>query len=247
MSDEFRAYDRELRLIERLGQAGLTITVALFIVLGLVWPEPYKNVFQLVLIHILAGRLGNVVLGLEYGFHPFFLFIQCFIQDILTMLLIYPPFVGGYRRAIEWRIVGPALVNLRATADRHKMKIEPFGAVGLCLFVLIPFWSTGALVGAVIGYLLGMRTWVTFSSVAIGNMLAVGLWVYLIGHGYRTLEEFVSKEAIVAFVAGMVVIALAVHFRNLHTKRKTTVSTQGERTDMFVDGAQETPPEDSGS
>jgi len=209
------AYDGKLRFIEGVGLAGLAATVLLFIVLGLVWPEPYKNVFLLVFAHIATGRAGNVVMGLEMGFHPFFLFVQCFVQDILTMLIIYPVFVGGYRKAVEWRVLGPALANIRATADRHKSKIEPYGAVGLVLFVLIPFWSTGALVGAIVGYLLRIRTWVTFTAVTVGNIIAVGLWVYLIDHGFKTLESKLSSKAIIAIVAGVFIFALAIHFRQL--------------------------------
>lgn len=47
------------------------------------------------------------------------------------------------------------------------------------IFVLFPFWSTGALVGAVVGYLLGMRIGVTSGAALTGNFVAAGIWVFL--------------------------------------------------------------------
>ena len=46
------------------------------------------------------------------------------------------------------------------------------------LFVLFPFWSTGALAGGVVGYMLGLRTWVVFLSVIAGNFLSVACWIW---------------------------------------------------------------------
>lgn len=214
-----RAYDPSLRLIERLGQYILTGTVAGFIILGVAWPEPYAKVWQLVLAHIVGGRAGNVLLGLNLGFEPWFIFIQCSLEDILILLLFYPPLVAGYRRAVEWRVLGPTLVSIRQTADRHKSKIEPYGVAGLMVFVIFPFWSTGALVGAMVGYLLGMRTGVTFAAVLVGNCIAVFLWVY-VGNRMQQFSEVMTQGILVGILTMVLVTAVIAQMRRLTRQRR---------------------------
>src|SRR5690606_32982064 len=92
--------------------------------------------------------------------------------------LVYPLVVAGSRKLIGKRYFTDRIALLHTTANRHKKLIEPFGAVGLVVFVYLPVATTGLLVGALIGHLLGMRTRVVFPSVVVGNLLIVGtlLW-----------------------------------------------------------------------
>ena len=185
-----RAFGPRLRTINHIGQICLTIWIAVLVVIGIVWPEPYAGAWQLILYQMVGGRAASISHGLSQNFSSLFLLLQCSLQDIIILLLLYPLIVAGYRRAIEIRIFGPAIMNIRATAERHRHKVEPYGAVGLIAFVLFPFWTTGALAGGVLGYLIGMRTWVTFTSVIAGNFLAVGCWLFLFDRMLNISEKF---------------------------------------------------------
>jgi uncharacterized membrane protein len=187
-----RAYGKILRSMERVGQLCLTVWICTLVTFGIIWPEPFAKVWRLVLGQVVAGRAFSVSEGLALGFPKSFLLIQCAFQDIIILLLLYPLLIAGYRRVVEWRLVGSAIANIRATADRHKSKVEPFGALGLVLFVAFPFWSTGALAGAVVGYMLGMRTWIVFTSVILGNFITVGLWIYF----FDALQTYVDRLGI---------------------------------------------------
>ena len=201
-----RAYGPHLRLIEHVGQACLTIWIAVLVTVGIVWPDPYSKAWQLVLGQIAAGRALSVSAGLSLGFSKIFLLFQCALQDIIILLLLYPLLVAGYRRVVEMRFVGDALANIRATADRHKSMVAPFGSAGLVIFVFFPFWSTGALAGGLIGYLLGMRTSHVFASVIVGNFLAVGCWIWLFDQ-MRKVSESMGDRLPIAILVGVIVIA----------------------------------------
>ncbi len=205
-----KAYDKSLRFIERSGQLTLTVTIAFFVAMGLMFPEPYADVWQLVLTHMVAGRAGNVGYGLELGFSPLFLLFQCAIQDFIILLLCYPLIVAGYRKAVEWPYIGSTLEGIRQSADKHKTRIEPYGVVGLMVFVIFPFWSTGPLVGAVVGFLIGMRTWVAFTSVMLGNVVAVALWVFLFKR-MRDFNQHLTNGILVSIL--VVVVSSAIFFR----------------------------------
>jgi len=139
---------------------------------------PYDETVQLHFAHLLAGRAGSVGWGLDKGFGRLYLLFQISMFDIILMLYLYPLFVTGFQHVIHVPVMGKMLSSAHDLALRHKARMEPYGAVGLMLFVLFPFWSTGPLVGVVIGYLIGLRTWVTFTVVTAGHVLAVGAWIY---------------------------------------------------------------------
>ncbi len=223
-----RAFGPRLRRIERIGQICLSVWVACLIVLGVVWPEPYAKAWQLVLQQMVGGRALSISVGVNEDFHWLFLLIQCSIQDIIILLLLYPFLLAGYRRVVEMRVVGPAILHIRATAERHRSRIEPFGAIGLCAFVLFPFWTTGPLVGGVIGYLIGMRTWVTFTSVIVGNFLAVGVWLFLFER-MRAFSEQLGDRAPLIVIAVLLIGGAIIHFRWLRARRRAHLEENAAR------------------
>ncbi|MFO7973055.1 MAG: small multi-drug export protein [Candidatus Hydrogenedentota bacterium] len=205
---DVRAFGQMIRRIERTGQVLLTVWVATLVALGITWPVPYARAWELVLLQIVAGRAASVGMGMDAGFSTPFLLLHCTFQDIIILLLLYPVVVAGYRYAVEWRFIGPTIANIRATAERHKSKVAPFGAVGLVVFVLFPFWSTGALAGGVVGYLLGIRTRWVFSSVIIGDFLAVALWIWFFDRMTELSETLGSRMWLIIVLTVIVVAAV---------------------------------------
>lgn len=167
-----------LSWIARFGWLLLAAWVAVLVTWGVLRPEPYAHGWRLVVELAFLGRLVNVADGIAQGFSKSYLLIQSGFQDILLLLVAYPPLVAICEGSARNTFVGRRLERIRQTAERHKSRVEPLGALGLWIFVFFPFWSTGALVGGVIGYLLGMRTWLVFSSVFAGHALSVLSLVY---------------------------------------------------------------------
>ena len=227
---DVKAYGPQLRLIERIGQGLLSVWVAVLIALGVTWPSPYAHAWELILWQIGGGRAASISQGLNLGFPKLFLLVQCSLQDIVILLLLYPLLVAGYRRVVEWRILGPALVSVRASAQRNKSKVEPYGALGLMVFVFFPFWSTGALAGGVIGYLIGMRIRVTFSAIIIGNVLAVASWIWLFDRMMEFNESLGKLTPIVILVA-VVALAVVSQVWGLYTRYRKPLKSAAEKTE----------------
>lgn len=219
------SYDRTLWVIEWTGVALVAIWAILLAAFGILRPDPYAGSWQLVLGQLVVGRAYSVSAGLNGGFSKLFLLTQCSLQDIVTLFLLYPVLVAGYRRVIEVRFVGPALANIRATAERHKSRVAHFGAVGVMVFVFFPLWCTGALAGALIGYLLGMHTAVVFTSVIVGNILAVACWIWLFDV-MRGFSERLGDGIPVAIVVSVVVFAAV--FRILDLRRRAKRRQRGD-------------------
>ena len=192
-----------LKYIRATGHFFLVTTLALFIILGIKEGSPYDNVWQLVLAHFVSGRAGNVGVGLMKGFNHYFLLYQCCMVDFIIMFYVYPWFVSGYQHLSGWPIIGPGLKRTHEIALEHKKRIAPYGAIGLMLFVIFPFWSTGPLVGVMVGYLLGMSTRLIFTTVIIGDVIAVAAWIW--AH-----DKLYNHNRQLAIILLIIIFALAI-------------------------------------
>lgn len=200
---------RQLRRITRVGFVSLAVWAALLLLMGARWPEPFTKSWRLVLGQMMAGRAYSVSEGLALGFPKVFLLFQVALQDIIILLLLYRLLVAGYKRVQRMPVIGPAIANIHASAERHKNKVEPYGAVGIALFVLFPFWSTGPLAGSVLGYMLGIRTWLVFVSVIIGNFLCVACWIWIFDRLFLFMQHIGAQLPISLPLAILLTVVIA--------------------------------------
>ncbi len=201
-----------LHLIGIVGWGLFAIWATTLIVWGVRYPEPYAQGWRLVIELAFLGHVLNAADGISSGFSREYLLVQCGLQDIILVLVAYPWVVRAYQGMQTRGIIGKTIDNFRRNAERHHKYVEPFGAIGLWIFVFFPFWGTGALVGSIIGYLIGLRTWITFASVFTGHFLGVATTVFF----FDFVEDWVGKwdRAFVAYmpwviVAGITLIWLA--------------------------------------
>lgn len=207
-----------LKYMRAAGHLLLITMLVLFVVLGIAKGSPYDQVWQLVLAHFVSGRAGNAGLGLMKGFNHYFLLYQCCMLDFIIMFYVYPWFVSGYRHLSGWPFIGPALRHTHELALAHKNRIAPYGAAGLMLFVIFPFWSTGPLVGVLVGYLLGMSTLLTFSTVIIGNTVAVAAWIW----AHDKLQKYSQNLAITLLCTIFIIAIAGALFARLKAEKKKT-------------------------
>ena len=206
---EFLAEETDPRLLHRISVCGWSLCAlwaAVLVTWGILQPDPYAQGWRLVIELMFLGRAVNVVHGLSAGFSKTYLLVQSGPQDIILLLVLYPWVVRGYERTVRRRLLRHFFARLNGAAERHKDRVGAFGALGLWAFVFFPFWSTGALVGGVVGYLLGMRTSVIFTSVFLGHGLStVGLiWFF---HGMEQLTALFN-EGWAKYIAWIVLAAL---------------------------------------
>lgn len=70
--------------------------------------------------------------------------------------------------------------SIYQVAQKYEKPIQKYGIVGLFAFVWLPFWMTGPIVGAAIGYFMHLKVWLNLLVVLSGTNIAILCWAYLL-------------------------------------------------------------------
>lgn len=202
-------YPSTIRALFLIGQILLFGSLALFVVLAKMYPEPYIHVWALIAAHFGGGRMANAGVGLEMGFNKLFLLYQTCVQDYILMFFAFPLFVKGQTYFSKMRGVGSSIEAAHQLALAHRAKIRPYGIAGLLIFVVFPFWGTGPLVGVIAGYLLGFSTLLNFATVMTGNFIAAFAYIWAYDYIRVRVESYGENLSLVLLgvVIGVIVIA----------------------------------------
>ncbi|GMW03929.1 MAG: hypothetical protein AMXMBFR84_50630 [Candidatus Hydrogenedentota bacterium] len=200
------------KLLIFLGFLTSVLGIAVLIILARLWTHPYTESWQVVSATLAVGPGLGVTHGLYLGFGKWFLFWLCSYVGAVSVLVTYPALVEGHSRLEKFAYFGGFLKRIRARAIALAQRMGGLGPIGLMLFVCIPVWNTGPIVGAYLGYLFGIRTWLVFVSVVVGNTLSVAGWVWLLAiiervlqrYGYEKMPWFVPAGALALCVLAAV-------------------------------------------
>jgi uncharacterized membrane protein len=185
---------------------GLALALAMSgaIGIGLMLAPDTTLVFAAVIgLNLVVGRAAGMSYGLASGLGSLDVVLCNLLVETAQVLVIYPLFVLGWQQLIDTRRIAPALDRLRAAAESGHGRVRRFGVFGLFVFVFMPFWMTGPVVGAIIGFLIGLRTATNLAIVLSATALAVLVYA-------RFLEPFTAwADAVHPYAAFAVICALA--------------------------------------
>lgn len=203
--------DNATYTLRHIGLAGWTLFVPWFlfvVAMAFLHPDPYAQAWRLVLELAFLGIAVNIADGTSIGCSPVYMAIQCGLQDMILVLVAYPWIVRGYETARHIPVVGRFLRGVHVSAQLHRSYIEPLGAIGLWVFTFFPFWSTGALVGGALGFLIGMRTRIVLPIVLSAHAASVLSMIWLFD--WMGDVAAVLGSGAVRFLPWAVIIVLAV-------------------------------------
>lgn len=129
------------------------------------------------------GRSTIIINALQGGdmFDMVLSIISIVFVDAVTSLFI----VWNFEIATKIPYLGKVLINIEKKGDKMLKKykwVNRFSIVGLIIFVAIPFLGTNAVVGSIIGKIIGVNITKTWFAVLIGSVLgaiAIAIPVYL--------------------------------------------------------------------
>jgi len=199
--------------------AGLALTLAYLVWLAVCFildPDHGHILLSMTATEIVFGRAACMTLGYSLGLGNRIVIPLCVAVETLSVLIVYGLIVLGCRHLIVFKWMRKTLEAISEAARRHQNTIQRYGIIGLFLFVWFPFWMTGPVVGCVIGFLLGLRTWVNLTVVLGATYVAITGWALFLRHIHGRLAAFNPYGSFLLFV---LVILLVLAGRYLYRRR----------------------------
>jgi uncharacterized membrane protein len=199
----------------RLLVAGCCMLVLSVATVGVLWRIDHAmwlDILTMGFTEFFLGRAASSAQATQAGLHPALIVLLATYVDVLTTFILYPLLVLSYRSLFERRFFQKHMKPVFVAATRGVDRFSQFKVAGVFAFVWFPFWGTGVVVGAVLGYLLGLRLWVNMTTVTLGTMTAVICWVLAYDKLFAWLGGIHES---IPLLATIVVIAILVIWRVL--------------------------------
>jgi uncharacterized membrane protein len=210
-----------LNLIEvKILFVGLVLTALTGIyLLYLLFTDPglYKVLSSTAVIHVMGGRGLGILTCLSAGISLFYTILYNFFLEVVIVLVAYGIVVLVMRNIIQPKLFDSAVRKAELTAQSQKTKIKKYGSIGLFLFVMFPFFMTGPVIGAIIGYLLNYRAINNFLIVFSGTLTSILIYALIGNNIINFINQYIHIDVLRKW-GGIIIAVLIVVFLIYHLK-----------------------------
>ena len=176
-------------------------------------PEDSQALVGMTATQIIFGRAAGMAFGYSLDLKHSTVIPICIVIETILILIFYPLFVLSWRRLLVIKWFKNLFERIRKSAEANKDEVRKYGIIGLFVFVWLPFWMTGPVVGCVIGFLLNLRVWVIMTTVLAGTVAAVFGWAFFLRN---MLDQTASYSHYAAMVLMILVIIVIIAGHILH-------------------------------
>ena len=160
--------------------------------------------------HLIAGRALSVAQASGVGMAPWLIAILATYSDMMAMFIVYPLMVFSYKYLFEGRFFKRHAKPVFDAARKGMHRMGHFKVLAVFLFVWFPFWMTGIISGSVMGFLLGLPTWLTMLTAILGSAAAITSWVYAYNQLFGWLPDVHGS---IPVVATAIILGILVFYR----------------------------------
>ena len=190
-------------------------------------PEESQILIGMTAIDIVLGRATAMAYGNTLFLGNALVITVCIIVETILVLIFYPLFVFSWHHLLVIKRLRTMFDRIHKAADTHKGKIQRYGIIGLFVFVWLPFWMTGPVVGCVIGFLLGLKARFNIPVVLAGTYVAIFGWAFIMRKFYEQVASHGPYAGMVIFAILIVIILFGnLLHRTLQEKKKQNSNKQ---------------------
>ena len=200
---------------------GLVLSGLLLLGLGIGWtlfPDSILQYAAMTGLNLLIGPGAGMSFGYASGMRHLQVVPLNMLVETLHVLVVYPLFVLIWRHLLDLPALKSFVARMHEAAASRGGMVRKFGIAGLIVFVFVPFWMTGPVVGSIIGFLIGLRPWMNLAIVLLSTYFAISLWALLLNELSAWAATF-DRMAPWALLLAIVLIAAAGHL--LHRRRSS--------------------------
>ena len=198
-----------LRTIEaRILASGLFLTLLAVVALGIGWlvnPELTARFAAMTGLNLTVGRAAGMSFGYASGLHHPAVIASNVLIETIQVLVIYPLFVLSWKNLVDARRMQRLLVSMRHSAEANQPRVARYGMIGLFVFVFLPFWMTGPVVGSMIGFLIGLKARHNLPIVLSATYAAVAIWAVF----FERMNEWLAAYGRYAAFGLVLMVAIA--------------------------------------
>lgn len=189
--------------------------------LYLIFTDPglYNVLSSTAVVHLMGGRALGIARCLSAGISLFYTILYNFYLEIVIVLVAYGIIVLIMRNVIQPKLFHSAVRQAELTAQSQKTNIKRYGAIGLFLFVMFPFFMTGPVIGAVIGYLLNYKAINNFLIVFSGTLTSIIIYAFVGNRVIGFINQYIEIELLKKWggivVGGLILVFLIYHLKTV--------------------------------
>lgn len=193
----------------------LTLLLCSFLLLVLfIDPKLYGVLSSTAIVHLMGGRGLGIATCLSAGLSTVTTIAYNFFLEIVIVLVAYGMAVLVIRNVIEPKLLKSAVRQAELTAQEQKTKIKRYGTIGLFLFVMFPFFMTGPVIGAIIGYLLHYKAINNFLIIFGGTLTSIVIYTLIGNSVLDYANRFVDIDQVKMWggiVVGVLILIFAIY------------------------------------
>jgi len=169
-------------------------------------PEGSQVLIGMTATQIIFGRAAGLAFGYSMGLEYITVIPICIIVETIMVLIFYPLFVFSWRHLLVIKRLKNLFERIRKAAESRKDIVIRYGIAGLFVFVWFPFWMTGPVVGCVIGFMIGLRTWVNMAVVLSGTYVAIFGWAVFLRQFHERVASYSSYATLALLILLLIII-----------------------------------------
>jgi len=194
--------ERRLFLV---GCALFVLEVLGLCVLFVLLPRLAAKIFAVVLSTAVGGRALAIATGLAVGLDAGSIILILSLFNVMWILIFYAVTVSAYANLVASPFLQRVVRPTTRVAERQRENLRGWPALGLLVFIWLPFPWTGAAVGSMIGFLLGMPSGRVMCVVLPAMLFSVVTWT--VGFEYLFLFEGTAGKVVAVSLLLLILLA----------------------------------------
>ena len=174
----------------------------------------YRVLSSAAFVNTMGGRALGIATCLSAGIPVIPTIFYNFFVEAVVVLITYGFVVLIMRNVIQPKLFHSAVRQAELTAQNQKTKIKKYGIIGLFLFVMFPFFMTGPVVGAIIGYLLNYKAINNFLIVLSGTLTSIIIYSLIGNRLLFMINQYIEVDLVKkwgAIIVGILIVFFLIY------------------------------------
>ena len=177
-------------------------------------PGLHRVLSSTAIVHIMGGRALGIAACLSADISLFYTILYNFFLEIVIVLIAYGIVVLIMRNIIQPKLFRSAAKQAELAARDQKTNIKKYGSIGLFLFVMLPFFMTGPVIGSIIGYLLNYKAINNFLIVFSGTLSSILIYALIGNNLINHINQYVQIDLVkkwAAIIVGILIVLFLIY------------------------------------